>query len=300
MYSRLRLECVLSFQKEGAVGIIPCQDKHEAYFEYVDVAEGHLTTQERELHCESVDTLMIKEEASTEEKTEMFPENITALSIKEDQPFTQEPRDCFENVDTLGQKEYRMCLSIVSVTSIKEEPADDVNITPEPLAIGENESVDALSAKKAQGMKQEEYNTCFTNTTQMKEGEVENITIQPARIANSTYYENENTAHIKEEQFEIQENKSFIPVEGNQFTTQGTGMCSMNIDLESIIGEQLTDECSATTVKVKEEEITFPEQEDTETDEVFRLVHCLYLVYISIVIHKKQFITYKPSFIFGN
>lgn len=282
---------MLSFQKTGAVGITPCQDKREMCFEYVDVAEGQFTTQEHELHFENVDMLLIKEEVSTEQKNEMFSENMTASSLKEEHPSTQEPRGCFENVDASGRVEYGMCFNSVYITSIKKEPADEVNITQDSLAVGENETVDVSSVKEEQGMKQEEYGTCFANTTQMKEGEVENIITaeQSSRGVNGTFFENDYTTHIKEEQPEMQENSSCIPIKENHFTTQGIKMCSMNVDLKSVKGEQLTDECFA-IVKLKEEEegITSPAKEDTETYEVFRLVHFLYLVHLLVVIYKKK------------
>jgi hypothetical protein len=278
--------CVLSFQKEGAVGITPCQDKCEMCFEYVDVVEGQFTTQEHELHFKNVDTLLIKEEVPTKQENKMFSENMTASSVKE-HPFTQEPRGYFENVDASGQGEYGMGSSSIDITSIKKEPADEVNITQDPSSVGENETVDALSIKKEQCMKEEE-DPCFANTAQMKEGETENIITaeQSSRGVNGTFFENDSTIHIKEEHTEIHENSSCISIKEHYFTAQDIEMCSMSVDLKSVNGEQLTDECFA-IVNVKEEEITFPEQENTETDEVFRLVHCLYLLHFLIVIYRR-------------
>ncbi|XP_021932314.1 zinc finger protein 426-like isoform X2 [Zootermopsis nevadensis] len=257
--------------KEGAVGITPCQDKYEICFESVDVAEGQFTTQEHELHSENVDTLLIKEEVSTEQSNEMFYENMTASSIKKEHPFTQELRGCSENADT-GEEKCGMHFSIVDVSSIKKEPIDEVNVTRDSFAIGENETVNPLSIKQEQDMEQEECDAYFANNTQMKEGEVGNIiaTEQSSRGINETFFENDNIIHIKEEEPEIQENNSYIPINENHFTTQGIKMCSMNLDLMSVKEEQLADESFA-VVKVKEEEITFPEQEESETDEVFSM-----------------------------
>lgn len=273
---------MLPFQEEGAGGITPQEDKHEMCFEYVDVAEGQFTIQEYELQSENVDTLSIKEEVPTKQNSEMLPENITAPSVKKEPSFAQEPRECFENAASSGRKEYEMCFKIIDVTSIKEEPCDVENVTEDPFATQESESLDVHSIKIEQGIVHELHGTCFTNITHIKEGEVENVSVtaeQSTREENVTFVENVNATCIKEEQYEIQENESCIqlPIKEDQFATQDTRMCFMDVDHNSVSEEHLTDECLFTTVQIKDEEkeeVMLPEERDTETNEVFRLVHC--------------------------
>jgi hypothetical protein len=254
---------VLSFQEEGAMGVISHHDKHKMGFEYVDVADGQFTAQEPELYTENVDGLLIKQEVPTEQKYEMVSENVTAFSVKEEYPTTKEPRGCFENVDTSGRKEYGICFKITDVRSIKEEPADEENVTEDPFAMGESQIFDALSIKKEQDIKQEEHDTRFMKTEEINGGAVENIKITAEQSA-----ENVDGTQIKEEQSEMEENKSCISVTENQFIAQDSRICYMDVSLK---GEQLIGDSLVTTVMVKEEE-----PGGTETNEVLRLVPCLY------------------------
>lgn len=254
---------MLSFQEEGAVGVIPHQDEHEIRFEYVGVAEGQFTSHEPGLHTENVDSLLIKQEVPTEQNCEMVSEDVAAFSVTEEYPVTKELGGCFENVDTSDRREYGTCFKIIDVRSIKEEPADEENVTEDPFAMGESQIFDASSIKKEQDIKQEEHETQFMKTEEVNGGAVENLNITAKESA-----ENMDGTQIKEEQSEMEGNKSCISVTENQFTTQDSRLCFMNVNLK---GEQVIDDCLITTVMLKEEE-----QGGTETNKVLRLVPCLY------------------------
>lgn len=204
----LRLECVLSFQEEETMGGIPYHDEHEMCFEYVDVAEGQFTTSQ-----------------------EMVSGNVTVF-------VTKESGKCFENVDTSDEKEYGTCFKIVDVRSIKEEPADEGNVTEDPLAMGE-------SIKEEQDIKQE-HETQF-----MKNEEIKGRTFKNIKIAAEQSAENVIGTHIKEEQSEIEEDNRAH---------------SVNASLKR---DQLVGDCIISTVMVKEEELG-----GTEANEVLRLVPC--------------------------
>jgi hypothetical protein len=228
----LRLECVLSFQEEETMGGIPYHDEHEMCFEYVDVAEGQFTTsQEPVLHTENVDSLLIKQDVPIEQNYEMVSGNVTVF-------VTKESGKCFENVDTSDEKEYGTCFKIVDVRSIKEEPADEGNVTEDPLAMGE-------SIKEEQDIKQE-HETQF-----MKNEEIKGRTFKNIKIAAEQSAENVIGTHIKEEQSEIEEDNRAH---------------SVNASLKR---DQLVGDCIISTVMVKEEELG-----GTEANEVLRLVPC--------------------------
>jgi hypothetical protein len=250
---------VLSFQDNGAVGVIPQHDEHEICFEYVDVAEGQFTSLEPGLHTENVDSLLIKQEVPTEQNREMVSESVAVFSVC---PVPKEPGG-LENIDTSDRKEYGTCFKIIDVRSIKEEPADEENITEDPFAIGESQICDTSSIKREQDIKQEEHETQFMKTEEVKGGAVENINITAKESA-----ANMDSTQIKEEQSEIEANKSCSSVTKNHFTAQDSRICFMNVSLK---GEQIVGDCVITTVMLKEEELG-----RTETNGMLRLVPCLY------------------------
>jgi hypothetical protein len=241
---------MVSFQEEGAMGVVPHHEEHEMCFEYVDVAEGMFTSEELGLHSENVDSLLIKQEVPTEQNCEIVSENVTAVSV------TEESGRCFENVDTSNRKEYGTCFKIIDVRSIKEEPTDEGNITEDPFAMGESLILDASSIKEEQDIKQE-HETQFMKNEEIEGGAFKNIKIAVERSA-----ENMIDTQIKEEQSEIEE------VTENQFTAQDNRVCSVNVSLK---GDQFVGDCLITTVMVKEEELG-----NTEEREVLRLVPCFY------------------------
>jgi hypothetical protein len=255
-FSSLKLECVLFFQDEGAVDVSPHHDEHEICFEYVGVAEGQFTSQEPGLHTENVDSLLIKQEVTTEQNCEMVFENVAAFSVTEEHPLIKEPGRCFENVATSDRKEYGTYFKIIDVRSIKEEPADEENVNEDPFAMGESQIFD-MSSIKEQDIKQEERETRFMKTEEVNGGAVENLNIAANESA-----ENVDGAQIKEEQFEMEENKSCISITENHFTAQDSRVCFMNVSPKE---EQVIDDCLITTVMLKEEELG-----GTETNEVLR------------------------------
>lgn len=241
---------MLSFQEEEAIGGIPHHDEHEMCFEYVDVAEGQFTSQERGLHTENVDNVLIKQEVPTEQNYEMVSGNVTAGFV------TEELGKCFENVATSDRKEYGTCFKIIDVRSIKEEP-DEGNVTEDPLAMGESQILDASSIKEEQDVKQE-HGTQFMKNEEIKGRTFKNIKIAAARPA-----ENVIGTQIKEEQSEIEEDSRVRSVNGS---------CKR---------DQLVGDCLISTVMVKEEELG-----STEANEVLRLV-LAFIICMLIVIYSK-------------
>jgi hypothetical protein len=254
---------MLSFQVEEAMGGIAHHDGHEMHFEYVDVAERQFPSQEHGLHAENVDRLSIKQEVPTDGNCEMVSENVTAFSVKEEYPVTRESGGCFENVDTSNWKEYGTCFKIIDVRSIKEEPADEGNLTEDPFAMEEGQICCASSIKKEKDIKQEEQETQFMKTEEIKREAVENIKSMDEGAAG-----NMDGTQIKEEQSETEGCRGYILDSGNQFSVQDSRIRSVN---GSRKGEHLVGDCLNTTVMVKEEELG-----SAQTNEVFRLVFCFY------------------------
>jgi hypothetical protein len=180
---------------------------------------------------------------------ELHSENVDALSIKEEistqhkneisseiiiVSSVKDEKSLIEETACCSENTPGMYLNIVDVISIKQEPVDEISITEDPFAVGESEIVDTLLFKR----EKTEDDTCFTDTALIKEEKVEHCA----------------------EDASVTENRNCVPV-----TDQTASSFSLDVQGEPLIGD-----CMVTVSKVQEDE----KQGYTETNQVFRLVHC--------------------------